>query len=86
MYSRRLAMMSSGPPSGTATTGTKKSFSAPAQRGEFSSPSTRTSAGWQSFADSSMPGMSLSEGCGKVTGIPYVMRTYRKEAEKILAQ
>ena len=56
MYSRRLDMMSSGPPS------------------------------WQSFADSSMPGMSLSEGCGKVTGTPYVMRVYRKEAEKILAQ
>jgi len=30
--------------------------------------------------------MSLSEECEKVTGIPYVMRAYRKEAEKILAQ
>ncbi|MDP1910871.1 MAG: hypothetical protein Q8K85_21430 [Hyphomicrobium sp.] len=30
--------------------------------------------------------MSLTEECEKVTGIPYVMRAYRKEAEKILAQ
>jgi len=30
--------------------------------------------------------MSLSEKSEKVTGIPYVMRVYRKEAEKILAQ
>ena len=30
--------------------------------------------------------MSLSEEFGSVTGIPYVMRAYRKEAEKILAQ
>ena len=30
--------------------------------------------------------MSLSEECEKVTGIPYVMRAYRKEAEEILAQ
>ena len=30
--------------------------------------------------------MSLSEECEKVTGILYVMRAYRKEAEKILAQ
>ena len=29
--------------------------------------------------------MSLTEECEKVTGIPYVMRAYRKEAEKILA-
>ena len=28
--------------------------------------------------------MSLTEECEKVTGIPYVMRAYRKEAEKIL--
>jgi len=30
--------------------------------------------------------MSLTEECEKVTGIPYVMRAYRKEADKILAQ
>jgi len=30
--------------------------------------------------------MSLTEECESVTGIPYVMRAYRKEAEKILAQ
>ena len=30
--------------------------------------------------------MGLTEECEKVTGIPYVMRAYRKEAEKILAQ
>ena len=30
--------------------------------------------------------MNLSEECENVTGIPYVMRAYRKEAEKILAQ
>ncbi|HWR98211.1 MAG TPA: hypothetical protein VN317_07280 [Candidatus Methanoperedens sp.] len=30
--------------------------------------------------------MSLTEECEKVTGIPNVMRAYRKEAEKILAQ
>ena len=29
--------------------------------------------------------MSLSEECEKVTGIPYMMRAYLKEAEKILA-
>jgi glutamate synthase domain-containing protein 2 len=30
--------------------------------------------------------MSLTEECEKVAGIPYVMRAYRKEAKKILAQ
>ena len=30
--------------------------------------------------------MSLTEECESVTRIPYVMRAYRKEAEKILAQ
>lgn len=29
--------------------------------------------------------MSLTEECSKVTGIPYVMNSYRKEAEKILS-
>jgi len=30
--------------------------------------------------------LSLTEECEKVTGIPFVMRAYRKEVEKILAQ
>ena len=30
--------------------------------------------------------MSLTEECAKITGIPYVMDSYRKEAEKILAE
>jgi hypothetical protein len=29
--------------------------------------------------------MSLTEECAKVTGIPYLMDTYREEALKILA-